>query len=90
MPYTVHVNTVEAEFLDEIQTNSRSLLFQLLETVKRKEEYLIEKHAHVPYGFRNPYRNLKAENSREYGQKPQQNCTFMNSASVQYIYTYVF
>jgi hypothetical protein len=26
--------------------------------------------------------NLKTENSQDYAQKPQQNCTFMNSASV--------
>ncbi len=26
--------------------------------------------------------NLKSENSQDYAQKPQQNCTFMNSASV--------
>jgi hypothetical protein len=36
----------------------------------------------LPYGLRNPYRNLKSENSLDYVQKPQQNCTFMNSASV--------
>ncbi len=34
-----------------------------------------------PDGLRNPYRNLKSENSQDYAQKPQQNCTFMNSAS---------
>jgi hypothetical protein len=33
------------------------------------------------YGLRNPYRNLKSENSQDYAQKPQRNCTFMNSAS---------
>ncbi len=27
------------------------------------------------------YRNLKSENSQVYAQKPQRNCTFMNSAS---------
>ncbi len=27
------------------------------------------------------YGNLKSENSRDYAQKPQRNCTFMNSAS---------
>ncbi len=35
----------------------------------------------LPYGLRNPYRNLKSENSQDYAQKPQWNCTFMNSAS---------
>ncbi len=29
------------------------------------------------------YRNLKSENSQDYSQKPQLNCTFMNSASRQ-------
>ncbi len=28
------------------------------------------------------YENLKSENSQDYAQKPQRNCTFMNSASV--------
>jgi hypothetical protein len=27
----------------------------------------------LPYGFRNPYRNLKSENSQDYAQKPQEN-----------------
>ncbi len=35
----------------------------------------------LPYGSRNPYRNLKSENSQDYAQKLQRNCTFMNSAS---------
>jgi hypothetical protein len=35
----------------------------------------------LPYGLRNPYRNLKSEYSQDYAQKPQQNCTFMNSTS---------
>jgi hypothetical protein len=35
-----------------------------------------------PYGSRNPYRNLKSENSQDYSQVPQRNCTFMNPASV--------
>ena len=34
-----------------------------------------------PYGLRNPYRSLKSETSQDYAQKPQRNCTFMNSAS---------
>ncbi len=33
------------------------------------------------YGLTNPYIYLKSENSQDYAQKPQQNCTFMNSAS---------
>ncbi len=36
----------------------------------------------LPYCIRNPYRDLSFENSQDYAQKPQRNCTFMNSASV--------
>ncbi len=36
----------------------------------------------LPYGLRNPYRNLKSKNSHDYAQKPQVNDMFMNSASV--------
>jgi hypothetical protein len=42
---------------------------------------LIENHTPLPYGLRNPYRNLKSENSQDYTQKPQRDSTFMNSAS---------
>ncbi len=35
----------------------------------------------LPYGLRNPYRNLKSEDTHDYVKKPQENCTFMNSAS---------
>ncbi len=37
------------------------------------------------------YRNLKPENSQDYVQKPQRNCTFMTSASGQEpVYSYTF
>ncbi len=36
----------------------------------------------LPYGLRNLHRNLKSENSQDYAQKPERNCTFMNSATV--------
>ncbi len=39
----------------------------------------------LPYRLRNPYRNLESENSQDYVQKPQSNCTFMNSAAVLFI-----
>jgi hypothetical protein len=32
----------------------------------------------LPYGLRNPFRNLKSENSQDYAQKPQQNCMFIS------------
>jgi len=36
------------------------------------------------HGLKDPYRNLKSENSQDYAQKPQKNCTFMNSASCHF------
>ncbi len=33
------------------------------------------------YGLRNSYSDLKSENTQDYAQKPERNCTFMNSAS---------
>jgi hypothetical protein len=50
---------------------------KLLYTVKEKEG----KPYPLPYVLRNPYRNLKSENSQDYAQKPQRNCTFMNLTS---------
>jgi hypothetical protein len=44
-------------------------------TVKEKEGKLARKPHPIP---RNPYRNLKSENSQDYAQR---NFTFMNSAS---------
>jgi hypothetical protein len=35
----------------------------------------------LPYGLRNPYRNLKSEDSQDYAQKPQNDCKFMSSGS---------
>ncbi len=33
----------------------------------------------LPYGLRNPKRNLKSENSQDYSQKPQRNCEIVRS-----------
>ncbi len=55
---------------------------QLLYTVKEKGGKPDRKPYPLPYGLKNPYRNLKPENSQDYAQKPQQNWTFMNSASL--------
>jgi hypothetical protein len=66
-----------------ISSNSRNLLKFLqfiLYTVKEKGGNPNRKPYPLPYGLRNPYRNLKSENSQDYAQKPQRNCTFMNSA----------
>jgi hypothetical protein len=69
-----------------ISSNSRNLLHistaQLLYTVQEKGGKPDRKPYPLPYGLRNPYRNLKSENSQDYAQKPQQNYVFMNSASV--------
>jgi hypothetical protein len=54
---------------------------QFLYIVKEKGGKPDRKPYPLPYGLRNPYRNLKSENSQDYAQKPQRNCTFMNSAS---------
>ena len=54
---------------------------QLLNTVKEKVGKPDRKPYPLPYGLRNPYRNLKSEKSQDYAQKPQRNCMFMNSAS---------
>ncbi len=35
------------------------------------------------------YRNFKSENSQDYAQKPQRNCTFMNSASAHDVQSFV-
>jgi hypothetical protein len=50
----------------------------LLYTVKEKRGKLAGKPHPLPYGLRNPYRNLKSDNSQDYAQKPQTNCTFMS------------
>jgi hypothetical protein len=42
-----------------------------LYTVKEKEGKPDRKPYPLPYGLRNPYRNLKSVNSQDYAQKPQ-------------------
>jgi len=66
-----------------LQTHVTSYSFcsALLYTVKEKGGKPDRKPHPLPYGLRNPYRNLKSENSQDYAQKPQRNCKFMNSAS---------
>ncbi len=54
---------------------------QSLYTIKEKRGKPDRKSYPLPCGLRNPYRILKSENSH-YAQKPQRNCTFMNSASI--------
>ncbi len=64
-----------------LQTHATSYVY-LQYTVKEKGGKPDRKPYPLPYGLRNPYRNLKSENSQDYSQKPLQNSTtFMNSAS---------
>jgi hypothetical protein len=51
--------------------------------VKEKGGKPDKKPCPLPYDLRNPYRNLKSENSDDHAQKPQRKCTFMNSASAR-------
>ncbi len=67
----------ESTALLEISISSNSRNFSVKEKGGKPDRKLYP----LPYGLRNPYRNLKSENSQEYAQKPQCDCTFMNSAS---------
>jgi hypothetical protein len=64
-----------------LQTHGTSYYFyiKLLYTVKEKGGKPVRKPYPLLYVFRNPYRNLKPENSQDYGhgQKPQRNCMFI-------------
>ncbi len=66
-----------------ISSNSRNLLqFPQFVTVHCKGERRKpdSKPYPLPYSsIRNPYRNPKSEKYQDYAQKPQRNCTFMNS-----------
>jgi hypothetical protein len=57
-----------------ISSNSRNLL----QFLKKNP---IENHTPFPMVSRNPYSNLKSENSQYYAQKPERECTFKNSSS---------
>jgi hypothetical protein len=55
-----------------ISSNSHNILHKvkLLDTGKEKGGKPDRKPYPLPYGLRNPYRNLKSENSQDYAQKP--------------------
>ncbi len=66
-----------------LQTHATSYSFysSVLYTVKVKGGGKPDRKPYpLPYGLRNPHRNLKSENSQDYAQKPQRNCTLMNSS----------
>jgi hypothetical protein len=74
-----HHQTVPSLQRSNSWTKSRreffSSLFTVIFTKPDRKPYPL------PCGLRNPYRNLKHENSQDYAWKPQRNCTFMNPAS---------
>ncbi len=62
-----------------LQTHTTSYSFYssvTVYTVKEKEGKSDRKLYQIPYGWRNPFRNLKSENFQDYVQKPQRNCMF--------------
>jgi hypothetical protein len=82
-----------------LQTHAISYSFYssvtVLYTVKEKGGKPDRKPYPLPFGLRNPHRNPKSENSQDYAQNPQRNCTFMNSApglllaSLTYLVSYL-
>jgi hypothetical protein len=56
-----------------LQTHATSYSLYSSVTVHLKEKggKMIENHIPFPMVFRNPYRNLKSENSQDYAKKPQ-------------------
>ncbi len=80
-PIHSHLYSFALRFLF-LQTHGTSYSFY--SSVKEKGRKPYRKPYPLPYGLRNPYRNLKSENSQEYYQKLQRNCTFINAASVEH------
>ncbi len=67
-----------------LHTHATSYSFYSLVTVHYKGEWRRTwyKPYPLPHCLTNPHNNPKSEDYQDYAQKPQQNCTFMNSASV--------
>jgi hypothetical protein len=66
----------EAKYLNEIQTKVLRvflLVFKVTSTALPCDFYFFKltQPLTVSNGLRNPYRNLKSENSQDYAQKPQ-------------------
>jgi hypothetical protein len=80
---SISILPLEVERVELLQTHATSYSFYgtLLYTVKEKGGKPDRKQHPLPYGFRNPYGNLKSENSQDYAEKPERNFMFMNSAS---------
>jgi len=64
-----------------LQTHATSYRFNssVTYTVKEKGGKPDRKPYPLPYCLRNPYRNLKSENSQDHAQKHPRKCTVMNS-----------
>jgi hypothetical protein len=77
--------STEAKFLDVIGTKKShefsSLLFTVTSTTDFTPLPLSESCLKLACNLNTVYGNLKSENSQDYAQKRQRNCTFMNSAS---------
>jgi hypothetical protein len=73
----------EAEFLDVIRTKcySQSPLLKDLPPPPLHPPNLSKSGLKLVSNVNTVYGNRKSENSQDYAQKPQRNCTFMNSAS---------
>jgi hypothetical protein len=71
-----------------LQTRTTSYSFWSSVNVHCKGERrnTLQKTIHPSLWFKKSNRSLKSENSQYYAQKPQQNCTFMNSASSLVLY----
>ncbi len=65
----------------KISSSSNSRTVQLLYNVKEKGWKPDRKPYPIPYGLRNPYRNLKSESSKVMPRNLKWNCMFMNLAS---------
>ncbi len=77
-----HLHSFALRFIF-LQTHATSYDFQSSVTLycKGHRRKTCQKPYPLSFGLRNPYRTLKSENSQDYAQKPQRNCTSMNSAS---------
>ncbi len=71
------LSSTEAEFLDVIGTKVSNFFLRAIHShPPPQKRFETGCNANIVFG------NLKSENSRNYAQKPQRNCSFMNLPSV--------
>ncbi len=76
-----HLYSIASRFLF-LQTHATSNSFNRFYTVKKGGKPYRKPYRYpLPYDLKNQYRNLMSENSQDYDQKPQWNCTFIDWAS---------